>query len=127
MERKLDLHVCTVGELYSFRAVGTPIEQRLALFSAQRYGEGPDGVLITYGIQGQDYFRGLKEHWARIGEGIRCVMGWVWLRHVPIYRRSLRGIAEVETLMEGYPYGADGPRMAWVIVWKGAAPPRLHT
>jgi len=76
-------------------------------------------VLISYGIQGSDYFRGIVEHFDAIGDGVRAVMGFVWERHAGIYRRALRGKAEVEILFRGKPYGEDGPTMPWIICWKG--------
>lgn len=114
-----ELHVSTTGQLYSFRPEGSPLEARTGIFSAQRYGSGPDAVLVTYGIQGEGYFQGIKEHFDMICAGVRLTMGWVWQRHTPIYRRVLRGIAEVEVLMSGHPYGEDGPMMDWLLVWKG--------
>ena len=111
------LHVTTVGELYSFRDKGAALEERHALFSAQRYGTGPDAVLITYGIQGKGYFKGIKDHFAEIQEGVKCVMGFVFKRHVKIYARALRKLATVEVLFDGHPYGEDGPEMSWVVIW----------
>ena len=112
-----ELHISTTGELYSFRDNGEPMEKRTAVFSAQRYGSGPDAVLITYGIQGDGYFKGIKEHFEEIQNGVKVVMGWVWPRHTPLYRRMLRGKATVDVLFSGHPYGADGPVMDWVTIW----------
>ena len=107
-----ELHISTTGELYSFRPVGSGLEARSALFSALRYGD----VLITYGIQGAGYFQGIKDHFDTICHGVRCVMGYVFIRHVAIYKRALRKKASVEVLFTGHPYGIDGPEMAWVMV-----------
>ena len=114
-----ELHISTVGELYSFRRKGDPLERRTALFSAQRYGSGPDAVLVTYGIQGEGYFQGIRDHFDTIQRGVKVVMGFIWPRHTPIYRRMMRGKATVEVLFSGKPYGEDGPLMDWVLIWNG--------
>ena len=113
---KTDLHVCTTGELYSFRPVGAPLEERSAIFSAFRYGDGPDAVLTTYGIQGPGYFKAIVDHFDDVMVGVLCVMGYVWPRHVRIYRRALRYKATVEERFSGYPYGVNGPLMVWIEV-----------
>ena len=122
--RELELHVCTTGQLFSFRPSGSPLEARSALFSALRYGEGPGAVLVFYGIQGEHYFLGLPQHFERVFDGVRCAMGFVWKRHTPIYQRVLRGRCEVEVLFSARPYGEDGPLMDWIIGWKGKRPER---
>lgn len=116
--KKTELHISTVGETYSFRPVGSRMEDRAAIFSALRYGSGPDAVLVSYGIQGQDYLRGLQEHFHEISSNVVCCMGYVFERHLRVYQRALRGLADVEVLFRGRPYGEDGPVMPWVVVWR---------
>jgi len=111
-----ELHITTTGQLFSFRPSGESIEKRTAVFSAFRYGTGPDAVLVTYGIQGEGYFRGIVENFDSITDGVKVVMGYIWGRHVKIYQRMLRKKAKVEVLFMGYPYGEDGPLMAWIMV-----------
>ena len=113
-----ELHICTTGELFSFRPSGAGMEDRDAIFSAFRYGSGPGAVLITYGIQGKGYFKGIQEHFDEVMDDVRCVMGYVWVRHVPIYRRALRKKATVEEMWRDHPYGLGGPEMAWIKVEK---------
>ena len=116
---KTVLHISTTGQLFSFRPEGAPLEDRRSIFSALRYGSGPDAVLVTYGIQGPGYLRGLTQNFDTIAEGVRVFMGYVFERHVRIYARALRGKAEVEVLFRGRPYGEDGPLMPWLCVWIG--------
>ena len=111
-----EMHVSTTGQLFSFRPPGTGLEEREALFSAMRYGDGPDAVLITYGIQGNGYFRACREHWEEIMRGVKCIMGYVFPRHVAIYRRTIRGLGTVTEMWRGHPYGEHGPEMVWVLV-----------
>lgn len=112
------VHVCTTGQQYSFFDPDGNPDERIAIFQAFRYGDGPDAVLVTHGIQGGSYFRAIKEHFALISEGVRCVMGYVFERHVRIYERAMRGRAKVSVLFRGRPYGEDGPLMPWIMVEK---------
>lgn len=94
------------------------MDGRDCIFSALRYGEAPDAVLVTYGIQGAGYFRYFAEHFDTITRGVRYIMGYVWPRHVPIYRRFGRGRMEVTELFRGRPYGVDGPEFVWLVARK---------
>ena len=116
MPKKTELHICVTGQSFSFRPVGALVEARTAIFQGFRYGDGPDAVLVAYGAQGREYFRGLAEHFDLISEGVKAVMGYIFERHVKIYRRALRGRATVEVLFRGHPYGEAGPLMPWVMV-----------
>jgi len=116
---KTELYITTTGQLFSFRPEGEPIEGRTALFSALRYGAGPEAVLVSYGIQGEGYFRGVTENFDSIAAGVKVIMGYVFERHVRIYARALRRKAEIEVLFRGRPYGEDGPLMPWICVWVG--------
>ena len=115
METKVIVHATPVAELWSFRPKGTAPHERTAVCMAQRYGTGPDAVLILYGIQGEGYFDGLLENFDELTAGCRYVMGYVFPRHVAIYRRKLRSKARIEVHSIGKPYGEDGPDMAWII------------
>lgn len=114
------LHICTTGQLFSFREEGAPLDKRDAVFSGFRYGAAPEAALITFGIQGEGYFEGLRDNFHKVMEGCYCMMGYVWLRHVPIYQRLARTtkIAQVDVLWTGKPYGDDGPEFAWIICRK---------
>jgi len=112
----MEMHICTTGQQFSFRESDTALEDRTAIFSGFRYGDAPDAVLVVYGIQGSNYFKGIREHWDDIKRGCKCIMGYVWKRHAPIYKRVFRGVATVEVLFTGYPYGEEGPEMSWIVV-----------
>lgn len=113
-----ELHVSTTGQSFSLREENADLDERTAIWQGFRYGDGPDAVLITYGIQGKGYFRGIVKHFDEITKNVCCVMGYVFERHVRIYKRALRSKANVDVLFRGYPYGLTGPRMAWILVQK---------
>lgn len=115
-EKHFSCHICTTGQLFSLRPVGAPMDERSAVFTGHRYGAGPDAVITSYGIQGEDYFKAFRECLAEIMHGAFAIQGYVWRRHVNIYRRTLRGVAQVDELFSGHPYGEDGPEFVWVFV-----------
>jgi len=109
------LHVCVVGQQFSFRPDGAPLEERSSLFQTFRYGDSPDAVLISYGAQGTGYFVDLSRHWGRITEGVKVFCGYVWPQHVPVYARLVerKGWTFSES-WRGHPYGLDGPEFVWI-------------
>jgi hypothetical protein len=108
-------HASVTQELWSFREEGAPLDARSAVCSAFKYGGGPDGVLILYGIQGKDYFKAFSSCLDDLWRGTYCIMGYVWQRHTAIYRRILRGRYKVETLWAGLPYGENGPVFDFIV------------
>jgi len=75
-------------------------------------------VKITFGLQGKNFFNTFREVWQKCLEDAFCMMGYVPLRHVPLYAKVLRNIALVEVLWTGFPYGKDYGEKAWICTRK---------
>lgn len=108
----MKMHVCITGQMYSFRENDAGMDERCAIFNGFRYGD----ALISYGIQGEGYFKGFREHYLEVFKNTYCIMGYIWERHFPIYKRLFRGVAQLDELWRGRPYGVDNPVFIWAIL-----------